>query len=117
MKLRDSGKTFADLMPVGMIPYYAGPKVYVYDRGALGDSLTARLPMMPHNWRVGHYWREPPAGYEETLQSGTNQIQNKKLAEYYDHLRLVIRGDLWNPARIPEIVKLNLGVYDYLLKP
>lgn len=118
LKLKDSGAHFADLMPVGMIPYFAGPEVYVYDRGALGDALTARLPMMKHNeWRVGHYWREPPPGYGETLQTGKNVIQNKKLAEYYGHLRVIIRGDLWSIDRLKEIVAMNLGTYDYLLKP
>jgi len=115
LKARNDGTRFMDLMPVGMIPYFAGPNVYVYDRGALGDALTARLKMHPGPWRVGHYWREPPPGYAETLKTGVNQIQDRNLAEYYEHLRKIIRGDLWDPSRLKEIALINLGYYNRLL--
>jgi len=115
LKYRSSGIRFLQLKPVGMIPYFAGPNVYVYDEGALGDALTARLKMAPGPWRVGHYWREPPPGYAETLKTGVNQIQDPNLAEYYNHLRKIIRGDLWDPSRLKEIALMNLGYYNRLL--
>ena len=58
---------------------------------------------------------EPPPGYTETLKTGVNQIQDKNLAEYYDHLRKIIRGDLWDPSRLREIALINLGYYNRLL--
>ncbi len=36
------------------------------------------------------------------------------LAQYYDKLRLIISGDLWSWERLEEIVRFNLGEYDYL---
>jgi len=75
------------------------------------------IAMVPGPWRPGHYFREPPPGYLDTLVTGKNQIKDKKLAEYYDHLRLIIRGDLWDPARLKDIVAMNLGAYDHLLRP
>jgi arabinofuranosyltransferase len=116
LKLRNSGTRFAEVVSVGIIPYFAGPNVYVYDKAALGDALTARMPMPPRPWRTGHYWREPPAGYTETLKTGVNQIQDKNLAEYYEHLRKIIRGDLWDVSRWKEIIAMNLGFYDHLLR-
>ena len=115
LKIRASGSKFADLMPVGMIPYFAGPDVYVYDRGALGDAFTAHIPFHVAPTRPGHYWRVPPPGYLETLKTGVNSIQDKNLAEYYDHLRHIIRGGLWDPSRWREILEMNLGMYNNLL--
>ncbi len=116
IRLRENGDTYLEVLTAGMTPYYAGPGVYVFDRGSLCDALTARLPMIPGPWRTGHYWRDPPAGYSETLRSGQNRIQNPNLAEYYRHLTKVIRGPLWGSDRFREIIAFNTGRYQRLLK-
>ena len=42
--------------------------------------------------------------------------QDKNLAEYYDKLLLITRGDLFSWERIKTIFEMNLGKYDYLLE-
>ncbi len=103
------------LSRIGFFGFEAGPYVHVVDRPALADPLLARLPSQPH-WRIGHFHRGIPAGYLETLESGTDVIKSKELALYYAKLRYVTSGPLFDLHRLIEIWKLNTGAYDYLLK-
>jgi arabinofuranosyltransferase len=99
----------------GMVGYFAGPQVHIVDRLAITEPLLARLPMkVIPKWRIGHYPREVPLGYLETLESGHNQIADRHLGEYYDKLALIIRGPLWDPARWQAIWMMNTGQYDNL---
>lgn len=100
---------------IGFLGYEAGPHVYVFDIYALNDPLRARLPTQA-NWRIGHFSRNTPAGYVETLKDGRNHIHDPDLARYYDKLSLITRGNLFDLNRLVTIVKMNLGQYDYLLR-
>lgn len=113
---RENGKSVAVKQSSGFFGFYAGPNKRVVDVYGLLDPLLARLSIPDvENWRIGHYVRRIPAGYLETLESGENRIENPQLAEYYGHLALITRGDLFDPRRLLEIVKMNFGLYDHLL--
>jgi len=102
---------------IGMLGYYAGPRVHIIDVLALADPLLARLPSdHVKDWRIGHFERNVPEGYTETLESSENKIADPNLAEYYDKLHLIISGDLWTAARWEAIWKMNTGQYDDLLE-
>ena len=97
--------------------YVTGPDVHVIDLFALSDPLMARLPTLDLEvWRIGHFRRDIPEGYLETLASGVNQIEDPNLSQYYDKLRIVTQGDLFDWDRLVEIWNLNTGKYDYLLE-
>ncbi|MBM3144101.1 MAG: hypothetical protein FJ010_03845 [Chloroflexi bacterium] len=97
--------------------YVTGPDVHVIDLFALADPLMARLPTLDLEvWRIGHFRRDIPEGYLESLTSGENRIKDPHLAQYYDKLSIVIRGDLFDWDRLIEIWYLNTGKYDYLLE-
>ena len=51
---------------IGFLGYFAGPRVHIIDPFALADPLLARLPAVP-NSRIGHFRRELPAGYAESV--------------------------------------------------
>ncbi|MCA9945311.1 MAG: hypothetical protein KC449_17630 [Anaerolineales bacterium] len=103
-------------LSIGMFAFYAGPKIHVIDNYALADPLLARLPAVRRlNWRIGHFSRLIPEGYEATLASGQNQLTDQALARYYDQLSLITRGDLWDTNRLREIWHMNLGQNDYLI--
>ena len=115
--LRESGKSVVDEKNVGFIGYFAGPAVHIVDRYALADPLLARLPAASvEKWRIGHFERDIPAGYIQSLRTGVNQIQNPNLAEYYEALALITRGPLFSRARLVAIWKMNTGQFDYLLE-
>jgi arabinofuranosyltransferase len=101
---------------IGKAGYKNGPNIYVVDYYALVDPLLARLPSVdPTNWRIGHFWREIPAGYAETLKTHEMRIADADLALYYRKLSYVISGPLWDRERIREIWKFNTGQYDTLV--
>jgi arabinofuranosyltransferase len=114
-QLRKSGPQVAIINMAGVVPYHAGPGVYVIDQGALGNALLARLPPMLTARRPGHYFRDLPSGYFNTVAARTNQLHDPGLAEYYTHLHRIISGDLFRIWRFQDIVAINLGKYDYLL--
>lgn len=112
-QLRQSGERIHLVDAVGFAGYYAGPRVHLVDRWALGDALLARLP--PVKGRVGHLDRVIPDGYIESLRTSSNVIRDPDLAAYYDHLRLVITGDLWSRDRFLSICRLNSGKLQSLI--
>jgi len=98
----------------GMLGYAAGPSIHIVDTVGLGDPLMARLPSRS-DWRIGHFGRDVPRGYTETLESGDNHITAPQVATYYSRLALITRGALWDRRRLQAIVRMNLGRYDSLL--
>jgi len=113
---RQGGPTVVERGSVGFFGYFAGPQVYVIDLLGLTNPLLARLPPTSRNWRVGHFGRTVPDGYVETLTCGENRIEDRNLAAYYDRLAFVIQGDLFDPHRLVEIWRLNVGAYDRYLE-
>ncbi len=114
LQARLSNQKVVEKGNIGFFGFAAGPFVHIVDPRALSDPLLARLPAKP-GWRIGHFDRNIPDGYLETLKTGNNVIPNKDLALYYDKLRYVTRGPLFDIQRLIEIWKLNTGAYDYLL--
>ena len=60
---------------------------------------------------MGHYSRVIPAGYTDTLLFGDNRIVDERLAQYYDKLSLITRGDLWDSKRLSAIWNMTWGSY------
>ncbi|MET0284670.1 MAG: hypothetical protein ABW352_09380, partial [Polyangiales bacterium] len=102
---------------IGFLGFAAGPGVHIIDQLALSEPLLARLPMRyRHSWRVGHYHRHVPEGFRETAKAGGEcKMTDKKLCEYYGHLREVISGPLFSWSRFKTIAAFNLGMYEKLI--
>ena len=100
----------------GILVYYYLEGIHVYDAYGLADAFLARLQATyDDHWRIGHMQREIPAGYEETVVTGVNSIEDEKLHEFYDALSVVIKGDLWSVERFKTIWRMNTGYYNDLL--
>ncbi len=101
---------------IGYFGYFAPDSTHIIDSYALADPLRARLPVRDaRDWRIGHFERDIPDGYAETLSTGQNYLRNPGLASYYSRLALITRGELCDWNRITTIIKFNLGMYDYLV--
>jgi arabinofuranosyltransferase len=101
---------------IGLYGYYAGPKVYIIDEYALADPLLARLPAEREaNFYIGHFHRRVPDGYIPSVYSGKNRLTDPDLAKYYDQLRLIVRGKLFDPQRWAAIWKMNTGQLNGLI--
>ena len=93
----------------GFFGFFAGPGVHVVDAFGLSDPLLARRPLKDAagGWRIGHFERVVPLAYRRTLNEGANRFANAELADYYEKLLLVTRGELFSAARWRAILELN----------
>lgn len=109
-------KSVVDANIPGIMKYY-NDDMYLNDFYALGDPFLSKLPaVIEPNWRIGHMHREAPKGYQDTIfYDLENEIENKSIAEYYDVIRLITRGNLFDKNRLQAIIDINLGKYDYLV--
>lgn len=98
---------------IGMVGYYAGPRVVLIDDLGIADPLLARLPAQPDYGYIGHYPRRIPPDYVVFLQKQSMQHMPPALAEYYQPLRLIASGDLFTRERLETIVQFHLGYYDH----
>ena len=115
-EVRAAGNKGAILVMVPGISIYYNSDLYLNDLYALGDPFLSKLPAVrEENWRIGHMWREAPVGYNETVLYGENVIEDENLREYYEIIKLITRGKLFDAKRIKAVIDINLGKYDYLL--
>ncbi|MEK7795510.1 MAG: hypothetical protein AAB353_13315 [Candidatus Hydrogenedentota bacterium] len=101
---------------IGFMGYYgARARIHILDPLGLCDPLIARLPAKKP-WRIGHFERALPQGYEMTIATGTNHIVDPDLALYYDRLSLVISGPILDSARLRHVFHFNIGSYNELIE-
>jgi len=105
------GEAFQAWACIGFYGYYAGPRLHVIDVMALADPFLARLPMRTfdetEDWRIGHFERDLPAGYKQSVATGRNVIVDPTLARLYDDVQLVTSGPLFSAERWRAIMRLN----------
>lgn len=115
-RARDENQKVTIFATTGVYGYYAGPTVHVIDPHGLSDPLLARIPIVDASYlKPGHYVRQMPIGYKKSVMLGSNLIADPYLAELYDKLCIITKGDILSRSRLYEIVKFNLGVYDSLI--
>ncbi len=71
-------KIYNKRRPMGAFGYWAGPDKIIIDPLALSDPFLARLPVHG-KWRIGHFPRAIPAGYEGSLLDNSAQLENTRL--------------------------------------
>ncbi|MFP4467251.1 MAG: hypothetical protein ACLFP1_09380 [Candidatus Goldiibacteriota bacterium] len=97
---------------IGMFGFFARQKIYVIDVLGLADPFLARMPVK--TVRIGHFYRELPEGYLETVSTGENVIADPGLREYYEKIKFIARGPVFDPERLKTAINMNLGKYEYL---
>lgn len=117
LRIRARGPAVTAFGAIGMRGYYAGPTRHIIDHYALGDPLMARMSFewVARRWRVGHFKRELPIGYFESIAQRRNRILNRSLADFYDHLCTITRGPIFSRERFRTIYRMNTGAYTDLL--
>lgn len=99
---------------LGFMGLKDGPSTHLIDTCGLSDPLLARLPIKSGEpWRIGHFMRDIPDGYEASIGKNEDLLGNPALHPFYDAIRTVTRGPLWSSARFRDIFLLDTG----LLKP
>jgi arabinofuranosyltransferase len=112
-----AGRPGDEIQGAGIRGFYAGPKTPLVEIYALTDPFLARLPAsIEKDWIMGHFEREIPDGYADSLRTGKNLVKDRKLRALYEEIRIVTQGPLWSWRRFHGIVRLNSGAYDALAK-
>ena len=102
---------------IGLFGYWAGTEKIIIDPLALSDPLLARMPAWKRKWRIGHFSRENPIGYIESVRTNRELIKNKNINEFYKKIKIITQDkNLFSVERIKTILLMNLGWYDYLLE-
>lgn len=90
---------------VGLLGYCVGPSTMIIDNMALTDPLLARMPIPdPKTWRIGHFWRPIPQGYWQAARNGDSSGMDPAVAQRWERLELITRGDLWSMARLKAVL-------------
>jgi arabinofuranosyltransferase len=112
---KESNLKFIKQSNIGFYGFFAGPKCYILDELAISNALLARLPSK-NIWRIGHFRRRIPCGYDLTLRTGQNKIVNLDLAKYYNKIELITQSDLLSIPRLKTIWEMNTGQFNYLIE-
>lgn len=116
-KFKQSDNMLVIRPTIGLYGYYAGIDKIIVDPFALADPLLARLPAAPVPWRIGHFGRYLPAGYEDSIRNNNEVIVDENINAYYKKLKLITQGeDLFSYQRLKTIVLFNLGAYNDLIE-
>jgi arabinofuranosyltransferase len=96
---------------LGQMGISEGPSVHLIDTCGLSDPLLARLPMRESHgvWRIGHFVRKMPLGYFDSIEADQNLLSDNKTKDYYEQIRLITRGEIWNSERFLAMARVNLG--------
>jgi arabinofuranosyltransferase len=87
-----------------------GPGAHLIDDCALADPLLARLPAeRTRKWRIGHFQRQLPTDYQESIEQHANLLADSGTRTYYESIRTITRGKLNSLDRLREVVRMNLG--------
>ena len=112
--IRKYNKPYYICRCIGYTGYYAGPQTYIVDRMALADPFLSRIRCSRDGkWRIGHFGRDLPVGYIESLKNDTNVVADHDLSELYAAVKIITRDYIFSKQRLAEILKLNLGYYKH----
>ena len=90
----------------GYDAYRVGPNVYILPLSGIGDSLLARLPVEDKvTWDIHTLYRNVPDGYEETLLSGDNVIVCEPMADFYESVLKITKGEFFSRERIALLIR------------
>ncbi len=109
---------------IGVLGFTSGPGAHGIDPFALADPLLARMNVDPGKpWRIGHFARTLPDGYEDTMRlcvqrlfpngairppagnclaswDEINRFRDPSIAKAYHELMLITQGPLFDRARL-----------------
>ena len=115
VELKESQNRVVLMEQIGVFGYYAGTEKIIIDPLAISDPLLARIPVSSE-WRIGHFRRQLPAGYFESIVNNDEIIANPQLNEYYKKLKILTQDkNLFSEERLKTILLFNIGFYNHLL--
>jgi len=94
---------------VGIFGYCSGTDKIIIDLWAITDPLLSRLPVTGR-WRIGHFSREVPAGYIESILYDGGSLDDPAIDHLYTRIKLITQSPkIFSKERLQEIILFNLG--------
>jgi arabinofuranosyltransferase len=95
---------------IGMLGIKLGPSVHLIDQCALADPLLARLPPKHNfNWRPGHFIRQIPTDYVDTVRQRKGSLPDVAVNDLYIAMQSITRDPLFSLDRWRNLINLNLS--------
>jgi len=111
---RDDEKTVNIFSNMGYLGFHAKHKTFIIDYLSLTNAFLARLPAT-EGWRIGHFLRNLPEGYVDSIKQEKNLLTDPDLSALYADILLVTRAGIWSAERWQAIWRLNTGSYQFLI--
>jgi arabinofuranosyltransferase len=95
---------------LGMLGIKLGPSVHLIDECALADPLLARLPPKhDDHWRPGHFIRQIPTDYVDTVRQRKGSLPDTAVNDLYVAVQSATREPLFSSDRWRNLIALNVG--------
>ena len=105
-----TGDTQVEVMCHAAAGLQKGPALHIVDVCGLADPLLSRLPARrDREWRIGHFERDIPSGYLDSIRTQKNVIFDDATRQYYGAIKLITQGPLFSWERIKMIALFNLN--------
>jgi arabinofuranosyltransferase len=105
-----TGDTQIEVMCHAAAGLQKGPALHIVDDCGLADPLLSRLPARrDREWRIGHFERDIPSGYLDSIRTHNNMIVDDATHQYYDAIKLVTQDPLFSWERMKMILLLNFN--------
>ncbi len=105
-----TGNTQIEVMCHAAAGLQKGPALHIVDVCGLADPLLSRLPARrDREWRIGHFEREIPGGYLDSIRTQKNVLVDDATSQYYDAIKLITQGPLFSWERIKMIIMMNVN--------
>jgi len=112
-RLRDEHSAPIPVEGIGYLGFWTGPTVHLVDPMGLSDGFLARLPIVVNGavvrpdknsfrgrpWRIGHFYRDTPEGYLESLSDPSQRLADPELEALRVDVELITRAPLWSSER------------------
>jgi arabinofuranosyltransferase len=90
---------------LGIAGLKAGPSTHIIDECALADPLLSRIPpKLAAQWRPGHFPRQLPSEYMQSVRARSNDIIDLEVRQLYERVRHITRDDIFSTLRWQDIL-------------
>lgn len=89
------------------------PDTHWVDLCGLTEPLLARMPRFnKKKWRIGHYYRQIPTNYEDTVLQNVSVDMDPQIVQYWKTIHLITSGPLLSRERLSTILQFNLHLIE-----
>lgn len=87
------------------------PNAFIIDTCALTEPFLARLPAKNSpDWRIGHFIRQVPINYVESVEQNKNLMVDETAGKYWEAIRVITHEPVFNFQRLKTLFRFHFGL-------